>query len=78
MLSHCNAYAGSSTFRLVSKNGATSIYLTAGRVEVFYVGQWGTICEDGFSSSDATVLCQILTGSSVVLAYGTVGRGNFQ
>ena len=66
--------AGSSAVRLVTTNGSTSLNLTAGRVDVFYVGRWGTICDDGFSSSDAAALCHILTGSSTVLAYGTVGR----
>ena len=66
-------YAGSGDYRLVTKNGTTSRYLTAGRVDVFYVGRWGTICNDGFSSSDAAALCHILTGSSTVLAYGPVG-----
>ena len=65
--------AGTSAVRLVTTNGATSVNLTAGRVEVFYVGRWGTICDDGFSSSDAAALCHNLTGSSTVLAYGTVG-----
>ena len=68
-----HTYTGPSSVRLVTTNGATSVGLTAGRVDVFYVGQWGTICNDGFSSSDAAALCHILTGSSGVLAYGTVG-----
>ena len=73
---HCDAE--SSAVRLVTKDSATSVHLTAGRVEVFYVGRWGTICNDGFSSSDAAALCHILTGSRTVLAYGTVGSSRLQ
>ena len=54
------------------KNERTSSSLTAGRVEVFYSGRWGTVCSNGFDLTDARVLCQMLTGSSTVLRYGTV------
>ena len=71
-------HTASSRLRFVSKRGKVSGYLTAGRVEIFYAGQWGTICSNGFTSSDAQGICHILTGSELVLAYGTVGSDNLE
>lgn len=62
----------SGTIRLVTKGEHTSSALTAGRLEVYHSGQWGTVCGDGFHSTAATIACRQL-GFSTYLSYGTVG-----
>ena len=59
-------------------NGRTSSSLTAGRVEIFFAGRWGTICSQGFTLQDAMGLCHFLTRSADVLSYGAVGSDNLQ
>ena len=55
--------ANSGDLRLV-QNGFTSTSYTRGRLEVYYSGQWGTVCDDFWSSINTRVACRQLGFSS--------------
>ena len=64
--------------RLVNVNDSTNM---TGRLEVYYDGQWGTVCDDFFGTYAAAVVCRQLgfspDGALVVVraGYGQ-GTGN--
>lgn len=50
---------------------------TRGRVEVFYRGQWGTVCDDNFDNVDGKVICKMLGYQSALSTYSAPpGSGN--
>ena len=48
---------------------------SAGRVEIFYDGQWGTICDHGWDMNDANVLCKQLGFPQASQAYSGAAHG---
>jgi hypothetical protein len=65
----------SGDLRLVARNGQTSRYLTAGRLEVYYNGQWGTVCANYFRALEAVTACNQLGFPDGYLHYTSVDSG---
>ena len=57
--------------RLVNNSG-NSDGVSGGRLEVFFNGKWGTVCDDLFDINDADVACRQL-GFSRALRFDNVG-----
>jgi len=44
----------------LARGSITRNYYTSGRLEIYINRQWGTVCDDFFTSTDATVACRQL------------------
>lgn len=44
----------------VQVNLAGGLTVYEGRVEIYAFNRWGTICDDGFTDREATVICTMI------------------
>lgn len=70
----CQAENSDDSFPLRLVNGFPDRY--SGRVEVFFAGEWGTICSRGWDERDGNVVCsQLGYGKVTAVTGGTFGKG---
>ena len=69
VVTHAYTYTVHGALRLV-QGSVTSSSFSAGRLEVFLYGEWGTICASGFGLIETLIACKQL-GYNGVLDYGT-------
>jgi DNA-binding beta-propeller fold protein YncE len=74
----CLCSASSGTYPVVLRNGPSQSCL-CGRVEVLYNGVWGTVCDDYFDATDASVVCkqlQLASGNIIATESNQYGTGS--
>ena len=54
--------------RLARRSFSSTTY-SSGRLEIFLNGQWGTVCDDFWDSTDSNVACRQLGYSGAVSPY---------
>ena len=62
--------------RLV-QNGDSSSFNTRGRLEIYYSGRWGTVCDDSWSTASTRVACRQLGFSTTSTSWTTSSTGGW-
>ena len=73
-ISSHSSYITADPVRLVSQTGYTG-NLTAGRLEIFINGEWGTVCINQFGVTDADVACRQLEFDGSIAIHTAINLG---